>query len=439
LIATAVFAAVAVQATCAVAANAGAPLSAAQTVELLKQLGTSEVDESVCMVLCHANIAETDNFASSIKFSHGHHIVLQCSSCHPKFPHQASGLVLPDMKTCFNCHGLRHASMGTIAKGECNFCHVIPRWQMECPYAKDTADWNGRGHVAKLGDAEFVRKGGSVNSDCMRCHTAPNCTTCHNQQGVVWTPDAGWGYESGTGCQACHGSANLRKQSDGVSKSFQVTGLEDSAHRGIACQKCHNDFRYDDEVPATKLWRVNAGMACGDCHKDSKKEQDRAPVALYEKSIHAQRIREGEYTAATCGSCHGGHNIARLDTKKAKLDMYKNAKGICGGCHATEYASYDDYYHGRAYKEGNLDSPVCWQCHKAHDILPSADPASSIAPARLGATCGQQPGCHKGSSEAFAAQAGTLMHRKIEAHKGNPLVKLFGGIFKKKTSEKTSE
>jgi hypothetical protein len=421
LMATVVFVAFAAQASMALAVDLNAPLDAAATAQLLQQLGTSQVDEAVCTTLCHGNISQTKNYASAIKFTHGNHIIVQCNACHTKFPHQASGTARPTMKGCFDCHGLRHGSMGIIAKGECTACHVTPRWQMSCPPAKTHADWAAKGHVA-LANAQN-------NTDCMRCHTATDCTSCHDRQGVVWTPKNGWAYDSGNGCQSCHGSSNLLKQDNGIAKSFQVSGVDESVHRDISCQQCHNDYRYDDQPSLTKLWTVNAGLSCATCHQNSKKKNDSDPVALYEKSIHAQKIREGNYNSATCGSCHGGHFIYALDTEAAKTKMHASAYRVCARCHPTQYASYNDYYHGTAYKEGAPDAPACWQCHKAHDVLPKADPASSVSDKNVGDTCGQ-PGCHKGSTEKFGAQAASLIHRKVDAQKVNPVVNFFSTMFK---------
>ncbi len=38
----------------------------------------------------------TKNYANEIKFSHGNHILMQCSDCHPRFPHRQSGTEKPD-------------------------------------------------------------------------------------------------------------------------------------------------------------------------------------------------------------------------------------------------------------------------------------------------------------------------------------------------------
>ncbi len=141
LMATVAFAALMTQVTCALAAEAdpNAPLDAAATAQLLQQLSSSPVDESVCTSLCHGNIAATKNYASSIKFTHGNHIIVQCSSCHTKFPHQQSGTSRPTMKGCFDCHGLRHGSMGEIAKGNCDAVSRRTSLADELPLREDTS------------------------------------------------------------------------------------------------------------------------------------------------------------------------------------------------------------------------------------------------------------------------------------------------------------
>ena len=433
LMVTVAFAAVVGQATCALAADPTAPLDAAATAQLLQQLGSSQVDEAICTTLCHGNIAQTKNYASAIKFSHGNHIIVQCSACHSKFPHQQNGTQRPTMKGCWDCHGLRHGSMGIIAKNDCPACHITPRAQMVCPYSKTISNWAGAGHKV-LGDK-------MLNTDCMRCHTSANCTDCHGPKGVTWQPKTNWDYDSNNGCQSCHGSSNLLKQDNGVAKSFQVQGVDESVHRDNTCQQCHVDYRYDDKPAATKLWNVNAGLECGTCHATLPKSKDSSPVALYEQSIHSQKIQEaiadpsqGNLNSATCGSCHGGHFIYNLDTAEGKARMHASALRVCARCHLDKYVSYNDYYHGQAYKRGAPDAPACWDCHASHDVLPKADSSSTVNAANVGNTCGQA-GCHKGSSESFGTQADQLIHRKVTAVQTNPVLEFISNIFNRNTSQ----
>jgi hypothetical protein len=423
-IAAAAFVASALLATSAFAA---AQQEQPTLADVIQQLANNPVYEAECTALCHANIAQTKNYASSIKFSHGNHILMQCSDCHSRFPHRQSGTERPTMKGCFNCHGLRHGPRGIIAADLCTDCHNTPRWQMSCPPAKDNPNWPAAGHV-KLGETD-------VNTSCTMCHKPADCVTCHDQKGVKWEPKNGWDYDPGikdgtkSGCLACHGNATLLKTVGGGTKSFQVTGLEDSAHRDITCQQCHPDYRYNDKPAYTKLWNVNAGIQCGVCHQNAEKEKDRVPVAQYAESIHAEQINKGNYDSATCASCHGGHFIYRLDTQEASAAMHASAYRTCARCkqHGTQYATYNDYYHGRAYKKGAADAPACWQCHASHKVLPQNDPQSTVYKANLGATCGQE-GCHKGSNEQFAAQAGQLIHQKVTAQQQNPVLQFISNI-----------
>ena len=89
---------------------------------------------------------------------------------------------------------------------------------------------------------------------------------------------------------------------------------------------------------------------------------------------------------------------------------------MCARCHPDEYESYDDYYHGAAYKRGATDAPACWDCHGAHDVLPTSDPNSLMSEQNRADTCGQE-GCHQGSdlenNPAFAEAASELIHQKV--------------------------
>lgn len=356
---------------------------------------------------CHADYTETDN--PKYVFSHGNHITYQCSSCHPVFPHRPGGTDLPVMKDCFNCHGLYHGPQGVIAKGECVACHGTKVEDLRP--ASHTADWKYTPHVEP--------SNARLTTECSMCHVKNDCDTCHAAEGVAWKPAEPMIYTSGTGCLACHGSPNLIKSSaDGI-VSFQVTGLDASAHRDLACDDCHIDFAYTDPKPPTRVWYVNAGMACanGGCHDHDEQAE------VYAASIHAKAIADGDYTSATCGSCHGGHDIARLDTDAAKLDLHFASEAMCADCHQDRWDNYHDPYHGQAYKRKVEDAPACWGCHPAHSVLPSTDPESSTHAAKIGETCAT---CHQhaDAGEQFATFSAEMIHGQEGVRADNPLHKL---------------
>lgn len=378
---------------------------------------------------CHGNIADTDNYDGTIYFEHGYHMLIQCSSCHSVFPHRPEGTIKPDMKLCFDCHGLYHGPMGSIASGECETCHIAPRDQLRPDF--HIANWAQEPHVQPAEER--------LQTQCMMCHDRRSCTDCHDDLGIEWEPDVPYTYDSADGCLTCHGDPYLLRASEGRLKSYQVTGIENSVHRDLTCQQCHTDFTYEDRLDPSPLWRVNAGLACRECHMSPENfEEGRglamaAIVAEYDASIHAQALRdriagrqqpgvqmEPLVEPPTCAGCHGGHYIRRLDTAQAREALHLAGYRMCGRCHQAEYDSYDDPYHGAVYKRGALDAPSCWDCHAAHAVLPNEDPLSLMSDANMPATCGTQ-GCHYGSAEPFTAAAADLIHGKAQARAENPI------------------
>lgn len=390
------------------------PLSGADMERFFTRLQNTPVYKDACTETCHGNIARTKNYSSSIIFQHGYHQLIACSSCHTRFPHRADTTIeRPTMTGCFGCHGVRHGPMGIVASGECEDCHVTEKSRLRPAF--HTFGWAGRDHVQPSFD-EF-------NTRCAMCHTAATCDDCHRQEGIRWAP-ASWDYNAGDGCLACHGMAGLTKQSGDGLKSFSITGVDSSAHQGLTCQDCHPDYRYDDKKMDSELWSLNAGQACLDCHRTAEDGKWADLVGDYEQSVHAQRITEGDYESATCASCHGGHFITRLDTEENRNRMHLSAYRTCARCkqHGEAYDTYNDYYHGKAYKAGSLDAPACWGCHDSHGILSSSDPESTLAAAKIADTCGQQ-GCHANSNERFALGSQELIHRQVQVESENPLLR----------------
>lgn len=361
---------------------------------------------------CHADISQTQDFA--VTFTHGNHIGWACSSCHTEFPHRPEGVLRPTMKDCFNCHALNHGPQGEMASGECYDCHKAGPVPLRPKF--HTADWAEKPHVAPALE--------SANTQCAMCHTVADCNDCHLKTGVQWTPAVPFAYDVKNGCQACHGNANLTKTVDGRLKSYQVTGVDASAHRDITCVQCHSDFTYLDGVKQpTNLWYVNAGMACGACH-----DHDAAAKA-YATSIHAEEIAKGNYKSATCGSCHGGHDIMLSDTKEASETIHASAEKMCASCHQDFYDSYSDYYHGAAYKAGASDAPACWDCHGSHTTQPAADKASSVNKANLTKTCASCHDQHGDATEGFIQASADMIHGKVAAREDNPVLGILSGIF----------
>lgn len=222
-----------------------------------------------------------------------------------------------------------------------------------------------------------------------------------------------------SGCMVCHGDPNLVRIKNGkiVSYYMNQTLIDHSAHSKVACTGCHPDYASNASTSAVHQvkgdWRATAKSSCKGCHPQEWK--------AYQASAHGPTQpgqKAPSYPKPECGDCHGGHYIGLASKDPvAKAKLHASSQQICGRCHPAWWLNYDDYYHGAAYKKGAADAPACWQCHGAHDVLPTKDPNSHTNPNNLGETCGQ---CHQGTSDSYTQYA-TIIHKKDTVLAANPV------------------
>ena len=290
---------------------------------------------------------------------------------------------------------------------------------------------------------------------CSGCHsnvgefphepvTPPQCSICHSEQSAEFDPSVhGQSLQSGrvgaARCQDCHGPTHaIRSASDPVSPA---------SHQRLAetCGSCHGNATlmrqfqlplfqpfesYSHSVHAKALAEGKNAANCADCHgahaifraTDNRSKVFRFQISetcgachegiygAYQQSVHGQAIARGITGAAVCSDCHGEHAILSSSERDSPVYMANVSQQACSRCHADErlnerynlpadrVRSYQQSYHGLAARAGSLRVANCASCHGVHNILPSSDPRSSIAPANLGATCGQ---CHPGAGTRF--------------------------------------
>lgn len=199
------------------------------------------------------------------------------------------------------------------------------------------------------------------------------------------------GKKGQSGCLVCHGDKNLVKITPEGKQSLYISQdiINKSVHKNVACVGCHIGFTSEPHKNVAETFKREAGLACKNCHQDVLKK--------YAENIHGQlALADDPRKGATCGDCHGSHNM-----KKAKSKEYrKTARQNCGSddCHNKGEAheerfwdNYEDHYHGRAYKLGEFDAPPCWDCHGAHEITGIKDPNSPVSEKNVGKRCGE---CH---------------------------------------------
>ncbi len=107
-------------------------------------------------------------------------------------------------------------------------------------------------------------------------------------------------------CVACHDQVDLE-------------AFRPRAHGGLACVQCHTaitELPHPEKLPPVK---------CARCHAHEAKD--------YANSVHGLARMKGKDHAATCASCHGkAHEIVTKSDPASKVAR-KNMDATCGKCH----------------------------------------------------------------------------------------------------------
>jgi predicted CXXCH cytochrome family protein len=171
-------------------------------------------------------------------------------------------------------------------------------------------------------------------------------------------------------CLSCHGDPDLSLSlPDGEELSLDVSAevLWTSIHSnlGIECRACHTEIvTYPHPATTYETRRELSRSLYLACEKCHPDNYDETL-----DSMHAQVASAGNLNAPICTDCHGAHNVQPPDEPRALVSK------TCGRCHTDINESYARSIHGAALlEEDNPDVPVCTDCHGVHRI---ADPRTA--------------------------------------------------------------
>ncbi len=252
--------------------------------------------------------------------------------------------------------------------------------------------------------------------------TGEECAACHSGSGGSGTEIAdtlGTSAHAGFGCLDCHAAIRELPHPEelpGVDCGqchTDAAGIYQQHGRGLVgespyiptCSGCHGTHRIlgpTDRYSAVNP--LNLPSTCGRCHEDSTfidklNIKFKHPIRVYRGSAHGQATAGGIYTAAACNDCHstGGtaHMILPPGDSRSTINHF-NIPHTCGKCHAGIEKDYWEGIHGQMTANGEVDAPICTQCHGEHGILAVSDPRSPVSPYRLAeATCSP---CHESAA-----------------------------------------
>ncbi len=186
------------------------------------------------------------------------------------------------------------------------------------------------------------------------------CTNCHGSHNVKEVNKKGYKNEE-IYCSGCHKQKLSIKFRNGESISFSIdiSELQTSVHSKISCSDCH--FGFSRSQHPERHFRSRRDFSIANAETCRRCHFDKFSNTT--ESIHYILLRQGNLNAPVCTDCHGSHSIKRFG--KEKIVIAKR----CQKCHETIYTTYVNSVHGKALiDENNQDVPVCIDCHTAHSI-----------------------------------------------------------------------
>lgn len=192
----------------------------------------------------------------------------------------------------------------------------------------------------------------------------PVCTDCHQAHSMTAISGGKIFTNEKQYCMSCHRHQvdMICRNKERISLKVDLAELESFAHDKLRCSDCHFGFSQEEHPKRTFRSRRDYTVA-------SSESCRRCHFDKYTKtldSVHYAILSQGNLNAPVCNDCHGAHAIAHIShaVKGRVLTTQK-----CRKCHTGVYEMYAKSVHGKALlSELNQDVPICIDCHTAHDI-----------------------------------------------------------------------
>ena len=268
-------------------------------------------------------------------FAHSAHGKLNCVDCHSSVTEVPHANKLPPVQ-CVACHQKaleKHAFHPRLLANP-------------VPPGRDTSciECHGNHDTVPVKQKDFAFADGRQTESCGRCHEAARKDFVASAHGMHpagakrLTPD----------CLTCHSRAITSSAAGGSSVELKLA-------QAALCESCHVE---------------RADVA-------DKSLRGAKFVASFNLSVHGAALAGGRADSATCVDCHGAHAANNASVASAHVSRLR-ISGTCAACHAKQAQEYSTSVHASALAKGNLDSPVCTDCHGEHDIRKHTDPTAPV-------------------------------------------------------------
>ncbi len=188
-------------------------------------------------------------------------------------------------------------------------------------------------------------------------HAGTACADCHPKAIEIPHPA---GMLTENPCLTCHEDVL-----GALNKSTHGDPAGGTALRA-SCAKCHgaHDIRRVKD-PGSLVSPSHVAWRCLQCHDKG----------AYLEGVHGLGVTvAGLDIAATCVSCHGGHDVLNHKLAGSRVAR-RNISFTCGKCHGRLAETYRASVHGAALMaDDNPDVPTCVDCHEAHGTVDPRSP-----------------------------------------------------------------
>jgi hypothetical protein len=174
-------------------------------------------------------------------------------------------------------------------------------------------------------------------------------------------------------CLLCHDKTGANvplPDGEKLSLTIDPTLYGESVHgsENMSCTTCHVDIT---EFPHPK----NSAQSLRDYTlqmQDTCRTCHADQYQLTRDSVHQVALNAGNLNAPVCADCHNPHTqraITDPNTGKILPAARLAIPQTCARCHNAIYGEYKDSVHGAAlYEADNTDVPTCIDCHGVHNI-----------------------------------------------------------------------
>jgi len=353
------------------------------------------------------------------------HRRLPCTDCHVgfSFPHPEE----PESPDCGRCHGTQSrqhrqslhgqaAAAGDPLAPTCAECHgshdVLsnrdpnsPTTVMNIPVLCGGCHQEGtevserrdipqdrilENYSLSIHGTGLYRQGLTVTAVCTSCHTShfilphTDPRSSINEANVAAT------------CMQCHGRIE-----EVHLQVIEGRLWEEEPHKIPACVDCHQPHKIRQVF-------YDAGLAnrdCLDCHADPERFAEGGAAAAF---VSEELYLSSAHSETACAQCHV--DVSPVFEERPCEDELEPVD--CAICHPVPVEEYRSSMHGTLAAAGDLDAPVCTECHGTHSVAMQTNPASPTYPRNVPELCAR---CHR-DGEAAA--------RRIE-HRGPSIVRGF--------------